>query len=368
MHQPDHSGGAGHVALHIFHAGSRLDRHAAGIEHDALAHEGDRLAARLAAVPLHHREARRPGRALRDAEKRAHAELAHLLFGEDLDLDAELVEFLRLGREFDRPEHVCRLVDQVARQGDAADQRIDVVERLAGLRGGGGDDRYLDPAGAVILAIVGLLGLVAVEAVGAEMHAERHLGRLRAGQVQARRIEIDRGFRRFAYLGQNCAAEPGIGGLVERLRIADAHHGQTIGGRVRRRDHVHAGKCGALELGDLHGAGQHARRIDRGRRFAELGALSGENDRMTAGRPGRAGKGDVELGCHENSKGRSLWRIFGGDLVLLTVEGKPRTAKSTGAGRETGDLCRAARKGRKPSPSARDGNTSRPDRRPMNRP
>ena len=45
MHEADHAGGARHVALHVLHAGGRLDRDAAGIEAHALADEGDRLGA-----------------------------------------------------------------------------------------------------------------------------------------------------------------------------------------------------------------------------------------------------------------------------------------------------------------------------------
>ncbi len=48
LHQPDDAGGARHIALHILHAGGRLDRNAAGVEADALADEGERL--RLALV------------------------------------------------------------------------------------------------------------------------------------------------------------------------------------------------------------------------------------------------------------------------------------------------------------------------------
>ena len=44
MHQPDHAGRARHVALHVLHAGGRLDRDAAGVEAHALADEGDRRA------------------------------------------------------------------------------------------------------------------------------------------------------------------------------------------------------------------------------------------------------------------------------------------------------------------------------------
>ena len=43
VHQADHGSRAAHVALHVLHAGGRLDRNAAGVEDDALADEGDRL-------------------------------------------------------------------------------------------------------------------------------------------------------------------------------------------------------------------------------------------------------------------------------------------------------------------------------------
>ena len=45
VHQPDHAGRARHVALHVLHAGGGLERDAAGVEGDALADDGDRVAA-----------------------------------------------------------------------------------------------------------------------------------------------------------------------------------------------------------------------------------------------------------------------------------------------------------------------------------
>ena len=46
VHQAGHGGRAAHVALHVLHAGGRLDRDAAGVEDHALADEGDRLVLR----------------------------------------------------------------------------------------------------------------------------------------------------------------------------------------------------------------------------------------------------------------------------------------------------------------------------------
>ena len=65
-----------------------------GIEHHALADEGDGLVGRLAAVPAHDHDPAAALGALADAEQRPHAELLHRLLVEDLDLDAELGEGL----------------------------------------------------------------------------------------------------------------------------------------------------------------------------------------------------------------------------------------------------------------------------------
>jgi hypothetical protein len=93
MHQAGDGGGAAHIALHVLHAGGRFDRDAAGVEDHALADEGNRLFLRLAAVPAHDDDARRPGGALGHAEEGAHAEFLHVLFGQRLNLDAERLEF-----------------------------------------------------------------------------------------------------------------------------------------------------------------------------------------------------------------------------------------------------------------------------------
>ena len=92
LHQPDDAGRARHVALHVLHAGGRLDRDAAGVEAHALADEGDRRLACLAAVPAHHHDAALARRTLANAEQRAHAELVHRLDVEHLDGDADFFQ------------------------------------------------------------------------------------------------------------------------------------------------------------------------------------------------------------------------------------------------------------------------------------
>ena len=119
LHQSDDAGGARHVALHVLHAGSRLDRYAAGVEAHAFADERDRRIAFLAAIPAHHHDAAVARRALADAEQRVHAKLFHRLDVEHLDRDAELLQRAGAAGEFFRVEDVGRLVDQIARQSDA---------------------------------------------------------------------------------------------------------------------------------------------------------------------------------------------------------------------------------------------------------
>ena len=119
VHEPDHAGGARHVAFHVLHALRGLDRDAAGIEAHAFADERDRLGTALAAVPAHHDEPGIVHRALADAEQRAHAELAHRRHVEHLDADAELGQCRRAAGKLHRIENVRGLIDEIARQHHA---------------------------------------------------------------------------------------------------------------------------------------------------------------------------------------------------------------------------------------------------------
>ena len=88
FHRASNGAGAAHVPLHRFHAGSGLDRDAAGVEGDALADEGRPAGRPAAAIPAKDQQPRLADRALGDAEKRAHAELLHRLAIEHFELDA----------------------------------------------------------------------------------------------------------------------------------------------------------------------------------------------------------------------------------------------------------------------------------------
>ena len=119
-HQADHAGSPRHVALHVLHAGGRLDRDAAGVETHSLAHEGDRRGARLAAVEPHDHDPAFACRALADREQRAHAELLQRRLVQHFDRDPELFQARRAAGKLLGMEHVRRLVDEVPRQHDAS--------------------------------------------------------------------------------------------------------------------------------------------------------------------------------------------------------------------------------------------------------
>ncbi len=180
VHQADHACRPGHVALHVFHAGSRLQRDAAGVEGDALADDGDRCAAfRARALPLQHRDVTGLFAALPHREQRPHAELLQGFLSQHLDLHAELGELFGACGELGRPEYVGRLVDEIAGQRDAF---ADGARRREGLgrrfRIGAVNDDLLQRAiirlggGAVFLA---RRALVLFELVTAQRRAEREV-------------------------------------------------------------------------------------------------------------------------------------------------------------------------------------------------
>ena len=127
---PSTAAAPAHVDLHVLHALAGLDRQAATVEGDSLAHQDQRSGAGILADVLQHDEARLLGAALGHAQQRAEALVGKLHRPEHPALQTALVRQIhgpvgqRRGREV-----VGRLVDQIARQtgGDAENQRA--VER-----------------------------------------------------------------------------------------------------------------------------------------------------------------------------------------------------------------------------------------------
>ena len=137
QHGVKDDGGARHVGLHVAHAQGRLDGDAAGVEGDALAHEGD-LGRGLGRGVFDLDQARLPGGALADAEDAAEALLLQALLVPDGHLDRQaLGQFLGGVGEGLGVEVARRLVDQRAGRVDGlADQGGTVQDRLQRLVGG----------------------------------------------------------------------------------------------------------------------------------------------------------------------------------------------------------------------------------------
>ena len=172
LHETDDVRRSAHVVLHLAHARGGLDRDAAGVERDALAHHHD--AAAIGAVSrgdvgkVHH--TRFMLAALADGLEQAHAALLDLAVVEDLDLEVLFLRHqLRRGGEGFGEKDVRRLVGQIAREVDAGGD--DLTEIDASLRVGreiGGEaDGHLREL-RLRLAIAGhVLG----EAIGAHLQA-----------------------------------------------------------------------------------------------------------------------------------------------------------------------------------------------------
>lgn len=304
MHQAGDGCSTPHVALHVLHAGGRLDRHAARIERHALADEGDRLVLGLAAVPLHDRQTRRTHRTLGNAEQRAHAELLHFLLGQDLDLDAELFELLGFSRELDRAEDVGRLVDQVAGKQHAADDGLGVGKgflggsRIGAMDGDLGRLPVLGLAVAPFVTIV-LLGLVFVEAVAAELDAGGDAGRGRAICRDALNVEDHGHFGCLAQLRCDHAAELQPGMIVERRRLARTDRHEPVDGGAFGRQHLDHTTEFAVEVGDRERTIERLGRIVGTRRIAQPAFVGGKDDDGALLGRARLGKTDRRLRSHD---------------------------------------------------------------------
>ncbi len=133
-----------HVALHLLHAGTRLQRDAAGVEDHALADKATGLS--LALPPFQLSTTSREGRTepWPNTEQRTHLEFSIALDIEDLDLDTEFGQRCGTGGKFHRTEHVRRLVDQFARQDHAAASPETLLQALRASVAAMGDDGHLD--------------------------------------------------------------------------------------------------------------------------------------------------------------------------------------------------------------------------------
>ena len=225
----------------------RLDGNAAGIEANALADESHRPVATLAAVPAHDHGAAGPRRALGDPEQRAHPELGHRLDVENLDTDAKLAQLAGAAREFLGKKHVRRLVDEIARGDDALDDMG--VGRKGLARVGDVADRERNIRPQCRLLAVLLLGLVAVELVGAQPQARSDRGRLPGLHRPVRQFRDDRhGFLAGQQLAGGHPAKLEEVVILQGRQLAGADHDQARGLEALRGQNIERGPVFALEL------------------------------------------------------------------------------------------------------------------------
>jgi hypothetical protein len=142
-----------------------------------------------AAVPAHDDHAALVLRALPNPEKGVHAELLHVLDVEHVDGDAELLQVAGPAGEFLGVKDVGGLVDEIARDRHAVRHGSSRDVGLLHSRDARDCDRDLDLGGLVLVVLA--LGLVALEAIGAQLHAERDIGYSIRLDAAARQIGQD---------------------------------------------------------------------------------------------------------------------------------------------------------------------------------
>ena len=290
-HQARHAGGTPHVALHVFHAGGGLDRDAAGIESDALADEGQRLFARLAALPFHDGDARLVLRAHRHAKQRSHAELLHLRRRQDGNLEAELRQRPHALGEGHRVQHVGRLVDEIAGQMHAARHCLQSLEALLGATGFGSQD------GDVFQRLVfRFLRFVVVETIDPKHGARAQQGRRRVrgdiGNFHIRRQTSGFHLQSLQYAGDGAAQHFDIERL-QRLRKPDAEQ-HDAGKAAARRHQIERRIAAASEGSRLHGPGDMPRGpcVGGGGKTRKRLALAQQQNEHTGFRQGGSRKTD----------------------------------------------------------------------------
>ena len=174
---------------------------------------------------------------MRDAEQRAHSEFCHGLDVENLDIDAELAQLAGAARKFRGVEHVRRLVHQFACHDDAVDNLSVRSEGLS--RGCHIIDGERDIACQGDLLAVLLLGLVAIEFIGAQPYPRCDRGRLIGRHRTGRQFRHDRHSAIAGAQLAGCRAaklEKII--VLDGRELAGAGHDQTRGLETLRRQNI----------------------------------------------------------------------------------------------------------------------------------
>ncbi|EAP76608.1 hypothetical protein ISM_17120 [Roseovarius nubinhibens ISM] len=218
-HGARHDARAAHIHGHVFHARRRFEADPAGVEHHALADQGQRRRVLVAAHPFHHRHFRRAVRALPHRQKTAHAQRGKLVFLEDFHRQTKAFHLLDPLGEFRGGQVVGRLAHQIAGKEHALGHRQERRRRLA--RGLGVGHHHRQRAGGVLLGVA----FVGVKRIGAQRDPLRQLRRTfelrRQRQHRIAPLEL-------------AERHPGLA-RRQRIGIAlDAHHVERLGRHPRR--------------------------------------------------------------------------------------------------------------------------------------
>src|SRR5262249_18978994 len=190
IHEPDDAGGTRHIAFHVLHTGSGLDRNTSGIETDALTDKRNRRLPRSSAIPTHHDDTALACRTLADAEKRIHTEFFHRPNVEDFDCNTKFFQYPCTAREFFWIKDVGRFVDQISGQNNAIGNRH--ARRIGFANRGNITDGEGDVSNSGWFFILLALGFVAIECVCAQACALRQVRRLLGPHSATRQLGEDR--------------------------------------------------------------------------------------------------------------------------------------------------------------------------------
>ena len=237
LHETDDVRRAAHVVLHVAHARGRLDRDAARIERDPLAHDHDALATCSAGARGHVRKvhhARFTVAALADGLEEEHSALLDLLEVEDLDLEVVLLRHRRRCRSQRLGvEDVRGLVREIAREVHAGGDDLSEVDALfrvlRGVRG------KADRDGGELRLRLAVARHVLAESVGAELEAFDDLAKatLEAGrQTEDEALGLV-GVRGARSLGRERANVAG----AELRDVAEPDDDEAIGLHASERRH-----------------------------------------------------------------------------------------------------------------------------------
>ena len=225
-------------------------------------------------------------RTLADAEHGAHAELFHRRNVEHLDENAELSQARCAAGELPRVKHVRRLVDEIARHDDAVAERRGAGPGLLRRSRIGAREIDIDLVGALLVLLA--FGLITVERIVAQLHAEREARDLFSLERPRREFgKYRRLCRRLRHLSPGDAAKLGDVAVLEIAFLAGPHHDQarhveTGGGNDVERRSVLAGKA----VGGGRPAHQIAQRrkgfLSRGTEFHVLRTERNENTAQAA--------------------------------------------------------------------------------------